>query len=136
MGLKPWESGAVLILDAPHVRKAIEECTDHIEAQAARIAELEQMVAYREAKLTAAEERNRQLEAQGRALLHTKDEYVDLVRRLKAQLAEFLDNDARYRWLRDDNAYFPEENRIKGGVELDAGIDAMRAAATTKGMED
>lgn len=30
----------------------------------------------------------------------------------------------RYRWLRADNAYFPEENYIRGGQELDAAIDS------------
>lgn len=29
----------------------------------------------------------------------------------------------RYRWLRDDNAYFPEEHYIRGGQELDEEID-------------
>ena len=30
----------------------------------------------------------------------------------------------RYRWLRDNNAYFPEENYVRGGQELDKAIDA------------
>ncbi|MNJ80762.1 hypothetical protein D3C77_792630 [compost metagenome] len=31
----------------------------------------------------------------------------------------------RYRWLRDgDNGYFPEENGLRGGKDLDDGIDA------------
>lgn len=29
----------------------------------------------------------------------------------------------RYRWLRDGNGYYPEENYLRGGVELDDGID-------------
>lgn len=39
----------------------------------------------------------------------------------------------RYRWLRDDNAYFPEENLIMGGEELDIAIDREIAAAQTTG---
>lgn len=37
---------------------------------------------------------------------------------------------ARYRWLRDDNAYAPEEAMVHGGVELDELCDdgIMRAA--------
>jgi hypothetical protein len=30
---------------------------------------------------------------------------------------------ARYRWLRDDNAYAPEEGHVRGGEELDALCD-------------
>lgn len=38
---------------------------------------------------------------------------------------ENLKRDAeRYLWLRDDHAYFPEEEGIRGGQELDAAIDA------------
>lgn len=49
-------------------------------------------------------------------------------RRNALSAAELLRLDARrYRWLRDDNAYAPEEAMIRGGVELDllcdAGID-------------
>lgn len=29
----------------------------------------------------------------------------------------------RYRWLRDGNGYYPEENYLRGGVELDDGVD-------------
>lgn len=44
---------------------------------------------------------------------------------------EKLRKDAeRYRWLRADNAYFPEENYIRGGQELDSAIDAVLAKAT------
>jgi hypothetical protein len=39
---------------------------------------------------------------------------------------------ARYRWLRDDRAYAPEEATVRGGEELDAlcdeGIDAQHKA--------
>jgi hypothetical protein len=31
---------------------------------------------------------------------------------------------ARYRWLRNGNAYFPEEAMIRGGQQLDDAIDA------------
>ncbi len=31
---------------------------------------------------------------------------------------------ARYRWIRDGNAYFPEEQGITGGEDLDALIDS------------
>ena len=41
----------------------------------------------------------------------------------------------RYRWLRDDNAYFPEENFLRGGSELDAAIDAAMAPATVATIE-
>lgn len=34
---------------------------------------------------------------------------------------------ARYRWLRDDNGYWPEENHVEGGEELDERIDAILA---------
>jgi hypothetical protein len=30
----------------------------------------------------------------------------------------------RYRWLRNGNAYFPEEQMVMGGEELDSAIDA------------
>jgi hypothetical protein len=30
---------------------------------------------------------------------------------------------ARYRWLRDGNAYYPEEQMVRGGAELDELID-------------
>ena len=30
----------------------------------------------------------------------------------------------RYQWLRDDNGYFPEEEGLRGGSQLDAAIDA------------
>lgn len=33
----------------------------------------------------------------------------------------------RYRWLRQGNAYYPEENRLRGWEELDEGIDAEMA---------
>lgn len=39
--------------------------------------------------------------------------------RLRGELARVERDAARYRWLRDDNAYVPEEQGIRGGVELD-----------------
>lgn len=45
---------------------------------------------------------------------------------LRAELDELRADAERYRWLRDDNAYFPEEYAIRGGEELDAAIDAAR----------
>lgn len=44
---------------------------------------------------------------------------------LQSPEVQALRKDAgRYRWLRADNAYFPEENYMRGGQELDAAIDA------------
>lgn len=34
----------------------------------------------------------------------------------------------RYRWLRDDNAYVPEEEGVRGGEQLDKLCDDQRAA--------
>lgn len=50
----------------------------------------------------------------GRAALQSQDRDKD---RIDAE---------RYRWLRADNAYFPEENHIWGGQELDEAIDHAR----------
>jgi hypothetical protein len=42
---------------------------------------------------------------------------------------EALEKDAkRYRWLRDGNAYCPEEQEVTGGDDLDALCDAAIAA--------
>jgi hypothetical protein len=46
------------------------------------------------------------------------------VHALLAERAELKRDAERYRWLRDDNAYFPEEEGVRGGQELDASIDA------------
>jgi|SRR5690625_3085572 len=46
---------------------------------------------------------------------------------LQAECEELRKDAERYRWLRADNAYFPEENYIRGGQELDAAIDAAMA---------
>jgi hypothetical protein len=43
---------------------------------------------------------------------------------LRAEVEQLRKDAERYRWLRDDNAYFPEEEMIRGGDELDAAIDA------------
>lgn len=54
---------------------------------------------------------------------------ADLAVQLQARL-ESLEKDAiRYRWLRDGNAYEPEEAGVIGGIELDDLIDtAMQSA--------
>ena len=36
----------------------------------------------------------------------------------------------RYAWLRDGNGYFPEENWLTGGEEMDEAIDAAMSATT------
>jgi hypothetical protein len=50
---------------------------------------------------------------------------LELIQRLEAAEKDA----ARYRWLRDDNAYWPEEQGITGGMDLDASIDEAIAAA-------
>lgn len=52
---------------------------------------------------------------------------VEHIRSLTERLEKAEKDAARYRWLRDDNAYFPEEQMICGGDELDAAIDAAIA---------
>ena len=43
---------------------------------------------------------------------------------LQSPEVQALRKDAeRYRWLRDGNGYYPEENYLRGGVELDDGVD-------------
>lgn len=68
----------------------------HIDAQQARVANLE-------AQLKLADE--------------VQEPLLD-------RLAGLEQDAARYRWLRDDKAYFPEERGIVGGTELDEAIDA------------
>lgn len=48
---------------------------------------------------------------------------------VKAECEKLRKDAERYRWLRADNAYFPEENYIRGGQELDAAIDAAMQEA-------
>lgn len=56
----------------------------------------------------------------------------------RGMLERFIDqqsllrkNADRYLWLRDNNAYFPEENMLRGGEELDQAIDKeMQPRAT------
>jgi hypothetical protein len=43
----------------------------------------------------------------------------DLSKQAFAELEKVLADAARYRWLRDDNAYAPEEALVRGGEELD-----------------
>jgi len=50
----------------------------------------------------------------------------DRIEQLEAENAALRDDAERYRWLRDDNAFFPEEQMIMGGDDLDAAIDAAR----------
>ena len=57
---------------------------------------------------------------QARAALQSQDREQD---RIDAE---------RYRWLRADNAYFPEENYIRGGQELDEAIDHARRVEENK----
>jgi hypothetical protein len=49
---------------------------------------------------------------------------------LIARIESLAADAERYKWLRNDNAYFPEEEMIRGGIELDQAIDA--AIATEK----
>lgn len=52
--------------------------------------------------------------------LHFADQEID---ELRARVAELEKDAMRYRWLRDDNAYWPEEQMIRGGELLDEAID-------------
>lgn len=52
------------------------------------------------------------------------NEAADELDRLSAELAEARKDAIRYRWLRADNAYYPEEQNVTGGEELDDLIDA------------
>lgn len=45
------------------------------------------------------------------------------VRALNVRLEQAEKDAARYRWLRDDHAYWPEEHYVRGGDELDELID-------------
>jgi hypothetical protein len=62
-----------------------------------------------------------QLIAEARQLAHVWEPHP--VGRLLTKLAEALEaaetNDARYCWLREGNAYVPEESGVRGGEELD-----------------
>jgi hypothetical protein len=44
---------------------------------------------------------------------------ADEFKALQDKLASCELDAARYRWLRDDNAYAPEEDMVRGGPELD-----------------
>lgn len=60
-----------------------------------------------------------------------RDEWdaVECIRSLQSRLESMEKDAARYRWLRDSNAYEPEEAGVVGGIELDDLIDtAMQAA--------
>lgn len=46
---------------------------------------------------------------------------------IEAYVASLEVDAARYRWLRDDNGYWPEESMIRGGQEMDERIDAVLA---------
>jgi hypothetical protein len=51
----------------------------------------------------------------------------DVVLALIARIESLAADAERYKWLRNDNAYFPEEELIRGGIELDQAIDAAIA---------
>lgn len=59
-----------------------------------------------------------------------RDEWdaVECIRALKSRLESLKKDAARYRWLRDSNAYEPEEAGVIGGIELDDLIDAAMQA--------
>lgn len=46
------------------------------------------------------------------------------LRQLRADNHALRKDADRYRWLRQDRGYYPEENMLRGGKELDEGIDA------------
>lgn len=46
-----------------------------------------------------------------------------VVRALISRLRAAERDAARYRWLREDRGYFPEEEGLRGGDELDTAID-------------
>lgn len=53
-----------------------------------------------------------------------RDEVTTKLSTLYAECEKLRKDAERYRWLRADNAYFPEENYIRVGQELDAAITA------------
>ena len=54
---------------------------------------------------------------------------LERVDAMKAECEKLRKDAERYRWLRDGNGYYPEENYLRGGVELDAAIDAAMQEA-------
>jgi len=51
-------------------------------------------------------------------------ECLDKIEELEDENESLRADAERYRWLRDDRGYFPEENMLRGGIGLDIAIDA------------
>ncbi|MBR8362126.1 hypothetical protein KDW55_02185 [Burkholderia sp. AU19243] len=68
----------------------------------------------------------------GAVPIYVKAVVATLRAELEAAAADKRDAD-RYRWLRDDNAYAPEEACIKGGADLDELCDDGIALAQRQG---
>jgi hypothetical protein len=59
------------------------------------------------------------------------NEAAELVRRVREERFTLMKEAARYRWLRADNAYAPEEAMVRGGPALDRLCDEGLAATSS-----